>query len=77
MNGAIAAARRVAHHAPDWRVLQGKVIGLRGFGSAALSLAWVAAGRLDAAISGNILATNGELLAAFKAALKEAGRGEP
>ncbi len=87
-------------------VLQGKAIGLRGFGSAAMSLAWLAAGRLDAVIirninawdvaagmllvreaggyavdpdsdkspleTGNILACNGELLSAFKAALKEA-----
>ncbi len=90
--------------------LQGKAIGIRGFGSAALALAWVAAGRLDAAIvrnvnawdvaagmllvreaggyavdpdsdkspldTGNILATNGELLPAFKAALKEASKPE-
>jgi myo-inositol-1(or 4)-monophosphatase len=92
-------------------VLQGKVIGIRGFGSAALALAWVAAGRIDAAVvrnvnawdvaagmllvreaggfavdpdtdnspldTGNILATNGELLAPFKAALKDAGRSGP
>jgi myo-inositol-1(or 4)-monophosphatase len=87
-------------------VLQGKVIGIRGLGSAALGLAYVAAGRVDAFVcrnlnlwdiapgmllvreaggfisdcdserspaeTGNILATNGELLAPMMAALKEA-----
>lgn len=94
----------------EMAALQGKVIGLRGFGSAALALAWVAAGRLDAAIvrnvnpwdvaagmllvreaggfavdpdgdaspmdSGNILACNAELVPAFKAALKDAAKGD-
>ena len=35
-------------------VLQGKVIGIRSMGSAALALAYVAAGRLDAAVVRNI-----------------------
>ncbi|WP_373506173.1 inositol monophosphatase [Aestuariivirga sp.] len=85
-------------------VLQGKVVGIRGPGSAALSLAYVAAGRFDAMVcrninswdvaagillvkeaggfvadpdseanpmvSGNILATNAELLPQYKDALK-------
>ncbi len=87
-------------------VLQGKVVGIRSFGSAALALCYVAAGRIDAFIcrdlsqwdiaagillvreaggfvtdadsdanpmdTGNVLATNGELLPLFKAALKDA-----
>jgi myo-inositol-1(or 4)-monophosphatase len=85
-------------------VLQGKAVGIRGTGSAALSLAYVAAGRFDAAIvrnvnawdvaagillvreaggfatdadsegsaleTGNILATNADLLPQFRDALK-------
>ena len=85
-------------------VLQGKVVGIRGTGSAALSLAYVAAGRFDAAIvrnvnswdiaagillvreaggfatdadsersameTGNILATNADLLPQYRDALK-------
>jgi myo-inositol-1(or 4)-monophosphatase len=35
-------------------VLQGKVVGIRGTGSAALSLAYVAAGRFDAAVVRNV-----------------------
>jgi myo-inositol-1(or 4)-monophosphatase len=87
-------------------VLQGKVVGIRGTGSAALSLAYVAAGRFDAMIcrninswdmaagillireaggfitdcdserspmeTGNILATNADLLPQFRDALKAA-----
>jgi myo-inositol-1(or 4)-monophosphatase len=87
-------------------VLQRKVIGIRSFGSAALALCYLAAGRIDAFIcrdlhpwdiaagillvreaggfvndadsdanpmaTGNILAANGELLAQFKAALRDA-----
>ena len=87
-------------------VLQARVVGLRGTGSAALSLAYVAAGRFDAAIvrnvnkwdiaagillvreaggfaydadsersameTGNILATNADLLPQFRDALKQA-----
>jgi myo-inositol-1(or 4)-monophosphatase len=87
-------------------VLQGKVVGIRGPGSAALSLAYVAAGRYDAMVcrninawdiaagillvreaggfiadpdgdkdpmeSGNILATNSDLLPQYKDALKKA-----
>ena len=85
-------------------VFQGKVVGIRGTGSAALSLAYVAAGRFDAAIvrnvhpwdiaagillvkeaggfiadpdgekdpmdTGNILATNADLLPQYRDALK-------
>ena len=87
-------------------VFQGKVVGIRSTGSAALSLAYVAAGRFDAAIvrnvhswdiaagillvkeaggfsvdpdsennpmaTGNIFATNGELLPQYLDALKQA-----
>ena len=87
-------------------VLQGRVVGIRGTGSAALSLAYVAAGRFDAMVcrnihawdiaagillvkeaggfiadpdgdknpmeSGNILATNADLLLQFKDALSKA-----
>ena len=85
-------------------VMQARVVGIRGTGSAALSLAYVAAGRFDAAVvrnvhkwdiaagillvreaggfvadpdgekspmdTGNILATNADLLPQFKDALK-------
>ncbi len=85
-------------------VMQAKVVGIRGTGSAALSLAYVAAGRFDAAIvrnvnswdvaagillvreaggfahdpdgekspldTGNIIATNADLMPQFKDALK-------
>ena len=87
-------------------VLQGKVVGIRGPGSAALSLAYVAAGRFDAMVcrnihswdmaagilmireaggfvtdadseanpmqTGNILATNADLLPQYRDALKQA-----
>jgi myo-inositol-1(or 4)-monophosphatase len=87
-------------------VLQGRVVGIRGTGSAALSLAYVAAGRFDAMVcrninqwdiaagillvreaggfvadpdgdknpmdTGNILATNADLLPQFKDALSKA-----
>jgi len=87
-------------------ILQGKVIGIRSFGSSALAMCYLAGGRIDAFIcrdlsqwdiaagillvreaggfisdpdsdanpmdTGNILATNGELLPQFKTALKEA-----
>ncbi|MCX7349439.1 MAG: inositol monophosphatase family protein [Alphaproteobacteria bacterium] len=87
-------------------VLQGRVVGIRGTGSAALSLAYVAAGRFDAMVcrninqwdiaagillvkeaggftsdpdgdknpmdTGNILATNADLLPQFKDALGKA-----
>jgi myo-inositol-1(or 4)-monophosphatase len=87
-------------------VLQGRVVGIRGTGSAALSLAYVAAGRFDAMVcrninqwdiaagillvreaggfvadpdgdknpmdTGNILATNADLLSQFKDALSKA-----
>ena len=86
--------------------LQAKVVGIRGTGSAALSLAYVAAGRFDAMVcrninswdvaagmllvkeaggfvtdadsdrnpmeTGNVLATNADLLAQFRDCLKEA-----
>ena len=87
-------------------VLQGRVVGIRGTGSAALSLAYVAAGRFDAMVcrninqwdiaagillvreaggfvsdpdseknpmdTGNIIATNADLLPQFKDALRKA-----
>ena len=87
-------------------VLEGRVVGIRGTGSAALSLAYVAAGRFDAMVcrninqwdiaagillvreaggfvadpdgdknpmdTGNILATNADLLPQFKDALSKA-----
>jgi myo-inositol-1(or 4)-monophosphatase len=51
-------------------VLQGKVIGLRCFGSAALELAYVAAGRIDAMISRNLNAWD---IAAGILLVREAG----
>jgi myo-inositol-1(or 4)-monophosphatase len=51
-------------------VFQGKVVGIRGTGSAALSLAYVAAGRFDAAIVRNVNAWD---IAAGILLVKEAG----
>ena len=51
-------------------VLQGKTVGIRGMGSAALALAYVAAGRLDAAVIRNI---NQWDIAAGLVLIREAG----